>query len=141
MDEVIRNNIKGTFFMCKAAGAIMLDQGSGSVINVSSVSGFEPSPRRTPYAISKGGISSFTRSLGAEWGPRGVRVNEIWPMAVTRPQEERYLDQENVQRIIGRQMIKRLGAPEDHVGIAIFLASDASEWACGVTFRVDGGHF
>ena len=78
-------------------------------------------------------------SLAAEWGPRGVRVNEILPMAVTRPQEARYQDKENVARIIAGSMVKRLGNPEDHVGGAIFLASDASEWVCGASFKIDGG--
>lgn len=139
LDEVIRNNVKSCFFMCKTVGPVMLDQGKGSIINVSSVSGYEPSPRRTPYGISKAGITNFTKSLAAEWGPKGVRVNEIWPLAVTRPQEDRYQDQENVKRLTQRIAIGRLGVPEDHVGAAIFLASDASEWVCGATFRVDGG--
>jgi NAD(P)-dependent dehydrogenase (short-subunit alcohol dehydrogenase family) len=139
LDEVFRNNLKSAFFMCKAVGPTMLKQGKGSIINVSSGSGHRPEPRRIPYGVSKSGITSFTQSLAAEWGPRGVRVNEILPMAVTRSQEERYQDPENVQRIVGRSMIRRLGKPEDHVGIAIFLASDASEWACGASFRVDGG--
>ena len=70
LDEVIRNNMKSCFFMCKAVGPTMLDQGKGSIINVSSVSGYEPSPRRTPYGISKAGITNFTKSLAAEWGPK-----------------------------------------------------------------------
>ncbi len=139
LDEVFRNNVKGTFFMCKAAGADMLERGKGSIINVSSSSGHEAVPRRIPYGVSKAAISNFTMSLAAEWGPRGVRVNEILPMAVTRPQEARYQDKENVARIIAGSMVKRLGNPEDHVGGAIFLASDASEWVCGASFKIDGG--
>tara|TARA_Y100000590_G_scaffold80541_2_gene89453 strand:- start:213 stop:992 length:780 start_codon:yes stop_codon:yes gene_type:complete len=139
LDEVIRNNIKSCFFMCKAVGGHMLERGSGSVINVASVSGYEPSPKRTPYGISKAGITNFTKSLAAEWGPQGVRVNEIWPLAVTRPQESRYTDQENVKRLTDRIAMGRLGTPEDHVGAAIFLASDASYWVCGASIRVDGG--
>jgi gluconate 5-dehydrogenase len=139
LDEVFRNNLKSAFFMCKAVGPTMLKQGKGSIINVSSGSGHRAEPRRIPYGVSKSGVTSFTQSLAAEWGPGGVRVNEILPMAVTRSREQRYQDPENVQRIIGRSMIRRLGKPEDHVGIAIFLASDASEWACGASFRVDGG--
>ena len=139
LDEVFRNNLKSAFFMCKAVGSTMLEQGQGSIINVSSGSGHQPEPRRIPYGLSKAGVTNFTQSLAAEWGPRGVRVNEILPMAVTRPQEARYQDQENVQRIIDHSMVKRLGKPEDHVGAAIFLASDASEWVCGASFRVDGG--
>lgn len=139
LDEVLRNNVKSCFFMCKAVAPAMLNQAKGSIINVSSRSGDEPSPGRTPYGISKAGITNFTKSLAAELGPGGVRVNEIWPMAVTRPQEARYQDQENVQRIIESTALRRMGTPEDHVGVAIFLASDASQWVIGATFRVDGG--
>ena len=139
LDDVFRNNVKSGFFMCRAAGPTMLEQGKGSIVNVSSINAITPSPRRIPYGISKAGVSNFTKSLAAEWGPKGVRVNEILPMAVTRPQEARYQDSENVSKIIERSMIKRLGKPEDHVGVAIFLASDASEWVCGASYRCDGG--
>lgn len=139
LDAVLRNNVKSAYFMCRAVGRTMLKQGKGSVINVTSINAQVPSPRRIPYGISKAGVSSFTKSLAAEWGPKGVRVNEIMPLAVTRPQEARYQDADNVKRIVERSMIKRLGRAEDHVGVAIFLASDASEWVCGATYRCDGG--
>ena len=84
-------------------------------------------------------MPSFTESLAAEWGPRGVRVNEIMLMAVTRPEESRYQDKGNVEHIISRSMVRRLGTPEDHIGAAIFLGSDASEWVCGSTLVCNGG--
>ena len=139
LDDVIRNNLKSAFFMCRAVGSTMLERGKGSIINVSSGDGAHAVPKRVPYGVSKAGLTNFTQSLAAEWGPRGVRVNEIWPMAVTRPEEARYQDEDNVKRLLTLSMIKRLGNAEDHVGISVFLASDASEWCCGATFRCDGG--
>ena len=139
LDDVIRNNLKSAFFMCRAAGVSMKTHGKGSIINISSEDGSHPVPNRIPYGLSKAAVTNFTKSLAAEWASHGIRVNEIWPMAVTRPQEPRYTDPDNVEKLLAASMTKRFGTPEDHVGVAIFLASDASVWATGATYVCNGG--
>jgi NAD(P)-dependent dehydrogenase (short-subunit alcohol dehydrogenase family) len=93
-----------------------------------------------PYAVSKIGMSHMTRSLAMEWGPRGVRVNAIAPGFVLTDLTKKLWSQPKMQEWGQTNTpLKRLGQPEDMVGAAIFLASQASAWMTGQTLFVDGG--
>jgi NAD(P)-dependent dehydrogenase (short-subunit alcohol dehydrogenase family) len=123
-----------------AVGRAMLAQGRGSQINITSLNNDRPLRGVMPYAVSKAGLEQMTRALALEWGPRGVRVNAIAPGFIltdltknlwAQPQMKAWAD-ENTP-------MKRLGVPEDLIGAAVFLASEASAFMTGQTITVDGG--
>jgi gluconate 5-dehydrogenase len=141
-NRIIGVNLTGTFLCCRAGGAVMLRQGAGCIVNICSVHGHVGSyvHKAAAYNASKAGIINLTRSLALEWGERGVRVNGISPGALrTELMAKRLADEAYVQRTLDRLAIKRIGAPEDIVGAAIFLASPAAVWLTGQILAVDGG--
>ena len=113
---------------------------STSIINITSISahfGFSDNPA---YAASKGGLSALTRALAKDWAKYGIRVNNICPGYIhTAMTEKSFNDQELYKERMDRVMIKRYGEPEDLVGAAVFLASDASSYITGSDIFVDGG--
>ena len=140
--RIVGVNLTGTFIGCQAAGAIMLAQGSGCIINICSVHGHVGSyvHKAAAYNASKAGVINLTRSLALEWGDRGVRVNGISPGALaTELMATRLADPEYVRKTLERAAIKRIGTPEDIVGAALFLASPAAAWITGHMLGVDGG--
>ena len=140
--RIVGVNLTGTFIGCQAAGAIMLAQGSGCIINICSVHGHVGSyvHKAAAYNASKAGVINLTRSLALEWGDRGVRVNGISPGALaTELMAKRLSDPEYVRKTLERAAIKRIGTPEDIVGAALFLASPAAAWITGHMLGVDGG--
>jgi NAD(P)-dependent dehydrogenase (short-subunit alcohol dehydrogenase family) len=140
--RIIGVNLTGTFICCQAAGAIMLRQGSGCLINICSTHGHVGSyvHKAAAYNASKAGVVNLTRSLALEWGDRGVRVNGISPGALaTELMTTRLADPEYVRKTLERLAIKRIGQPEDVVGAALFLASPAAAWLTGQIMAVDGG--
>jgi NAD(P)-dependent dehydrogenase (short-subunit alcohol dehydrogenase family) len=141
-NRIIGVNLTGTFMCCQAAGARMLRQGHGCIINICSVHGHVGSyvHKAAAYNASKAGIINLTRSLALEWGERGVRVNGISPGALrTELMAQRLADPDYVRKTIERLAIKRIGVPEDIVGAALFLASPAASWLTGQIVAVDGG--
>jgi NAD(P)-dependent dehydrogenase (short-subunit alcohol dehydrogenase family) len=141
-NRIVGVNLTGTFICCQAAGAIMLGQGSGSIINICSVHGHVGSyvHKAAAYNASKAGVINLTRSLALEWGDRGVRVNGISPGALaTELMATRLADPEYVRKTLERLAIKRIGTPADIVGAALFLASPAAAWITGHMLGVDGG--
>jgi NAD(P)-dependent dehydrogenase (short-subunit alcohol dehydrogenase family) len=139
-DFIMDINLKGPFLLSVAAGRAMLQRGRGSQINISSLNHDRPLKGVAPYAMSKVAMGHMARSLAMEWGPRGVRVNAIAPGFVLTDLTRKLWSQPQMQEW-GRSNtpLVRLGQPEDMVGAAIFLASDASAWMTGQTLFVDGG--
>jgi gluconate 5-dehydrogenase len=139
-DFVMDINLKGPFFLSTAIGKAMLQRGKGSQINISSLNADRPLKGVAPYAMSKSAMGHMTRSLATEWGPRGVRVNAIAPGFVLTDLTKKLWSQPAMQEW-GRANtpLVRLGQPEDMIGAAIFLASEASAWMTGQTLFVDGG--
>jgi NAD(P)-dependent dehydrogenase (short-subunit alcohol dehydrogenase family) len=140
--RIIDVNLTGTFICCQAGGAVMLRQGRGCIINICSIHGHVGSyvHKAAAYNASKAGVINLTRSLALEWGERGVRVNGISPGSLrTELMAKRLADPDYVRKTLERLAIKRIGAPEDIVGAALFLASPAAEWMTGQIVAVDGG--
>ncbi|HUG30778.1 MAG TPA: glucose 1-dehydrogenase [Candidatus Limnocylindria bacterium] len=139
--KILAVNLVGTLSCCQAFGRIMLAAGRGSIINFASVGGLVGYPGSVGYQASKGAIVQVTRSLAIEWATRGVRVNAIAPCQFETPVVRRQWEREPEmkQYWLSRTPIGRLGHPEEIIGPAIFLASDASAMVTGHTLPVDGG--
>jgi 3-oxoacyl-[acyl-carrier protein] reductase len=116
----------------------MLSAGRGAIINVASISGLMGIGGQTNYAASKGALIAFTRSLAAELGPKGVRVNAVVPgfidtdMTAKMP---RHIKTQNKDKIL----LKRFGSPQEVANVISFLASEKSSYIIGQTIVVDGG--
>lgn len=141
-DETLALNLKGVFLCCQAAGRVMVEQKSGSIINFASGAGTRPVPMIIHYAAAKAGVVHFTQCLAVEWGPSNVRVNVISPGLVdTAHTREVYQNDPNLlQTIISSSIpMGRIGQPEDFVGLAILLASEDSAFINGALITVGGG--
>jgi Dehydrogenases with different specificities (related to short-chain alcohol dehydrogenases) len=141
-DKVMAVNVRGVFLGCKYAIPPMLEQGSGSVINISSfVALLGCSVPQDAYTASKGAVLSLTRSLAVQFGGRGVRSNAICPGPVETPMLMEWLlkDEAAKQLRLARNPTGRFGKPEEIVNAAIYLASDESRWTNGAHFVIDGG--
>ena len=139
-DFVIQTNLKGYFNGARAAGRRFVEQGSGKVINISSILGSVALPNQAAYASSKGAIDQLTKVLAIEWATANVQVNGLAPTYfetdLTRPL---YEDPERKAFIEERTPMGRWGQPHELAGAVIFLASDASDFVTGQTILVDGG--
>jgi 2-deoxy-D-gluconate 3-dehydrogenase len=138
--KVIDVNFKSVFLCCKHIGRVMLHQGKGKIINISSVRGFQGRAEDLAYAPSKGGVNQLTRSLAIEWGPKGINVNAIAPVFTLTPMSVSVLN-DPVKRewVLSRIPMKRLGELDDLFGPVVFLASEASNFVNGHILAVDGG--
>ena len=139
-DFIVDINLKGPFLLSQAVGKAMLARGRGNQINITSLNNDRPLRGVMPYAVSKAGLGHMTRALAMEWGPRGIRVNAIAPGFVLTDLTKKLWSQPKMQEWgLTNTPLKRLGQPEDMVGAALFLASEASAWMTGQTLFVDGG--
>jgi NAD(P)-dependent dehydrogenase (short-subunit alcohol dehydrogenase family) len=141
-DRVMAVNVRGVFLGCKYAIPKMVEQGSGSVINISSfVALIGCSNPQDAYTASKGAVLALTKSLAVQFAPRGVRTNAICPGPVETPLLMDWLvkDEEAKRIRLARNPTGRFGKPEEIVHMAIYLASDESRWTNGAAMVVDGG--
>ncbi|MEA2320763.1 MAG: hypothetical protein QOD81_613 [Solirubrobacteraceae bacterium] len=137
-DRVMRVNLKGPWQCAKACVPIMRDGGGGAIVNVSSATVFSGSPQWAHYVSSKGGVIALTRVMAREVGDLGIRVNTIAPgFTLTEASLDLIEDAESYG--VSRGAIKRSSQPDDMVGTALYLASDASAFVTGQTIVVDGG--
>jgi len=137
--QVLGVNLTGTFHCCREVGRLMLQAGTGSIANVSSVHARAGAERIAAYAASKGGVEALTRTLAVEWASRGVRVNTLAPGYFETDLSKPLLESRHVERIVPRIPIGRVGDPAELGGAAVFLMSDASRYMTGSTLTVDGG--
>ena len=141
-DRVMAVNVRGVFLGCKYAIPKMVEQGSGSIINIASfVALIGCSNPQDAYTASKGAVLSLTRSLAVQFAPQGVRSNAICPGPVETPLLMDWLvkDEEAKRIRLARNPTGRFGKPEEIVHMAIYLASDESRWTNGAALVVDGG--
>jgi NAD(P)-dependent dehydrogenase (short-subunit alcohol dehydrogenase family) len=141
-DQVMAVNVRGVFLGCKYAIPPMLDQGSGSIINIASfVAILGCSVPQDAYTASKGAVLALTRSLAVQFAGRGVRSNSISPGPIETPLLMDWLlkDEAAKQLRLNRNPSGRFGKPEEIVNVGIYLASDESRWTNGANFVIDGG--
>lgn len=139
-DVIMNLNLKGYFLLSQAVAKIMIKQGGGCILNVASAAGFRPFPGLGIYSISKAGVIMLTQVLAMELGKYNIRVNAIAPGTTkTRLATALVETTEISKRIIEHTALGRISEPEDMVGAAILLASNASRHITGQTITVDGG--
>lgn len=139
--RIVDVNLKGTYLICRAAGRHMIAQGSGSIVNVSSIVGLGAFPGRSAYGVAKAGVIHLTKTLACEWGPAGVRVNCIAPGYTRTPMvaallERKVFDPGNIAR---RTPLGRLAEPFEMARTVAFLLSDWASYITGAVVPVDGG--
>ncbi|MDQ7063835.1 MAG: SDR family oxidoreductase [candidate division KSB1 bacterium] len=140
-DKIMQVNLKGPFELGKRVHPIMKERGGGSVINISSIGGISPEPGLGIYSVSKAALISLTKVMAKEWGDDRIRVNAICPGLIKTKFSTALWQNEKIKnRVLAQQPIKRIGLPEDVVGLALFLASEASAYCTGAVYMVDGGH-
>jgi sorbose reductase len=140
-DRVVDVDLKGIYLSTRAEGAAMLAQGSGSIINIASMSGqiVNRPQLHSHYNAAKAGVIQYSRSCAAEWADRGVRVNTLSPGHTQTPMTAAAEPTMGATWIANTPM-KRLATPEDLQGAALFLASAASAYVTGHDLVVDGGY-
>ncbi len=134
-------NVKGLFFTSQAVGRVMIGQGSGRIVNLSSQAGFIALPGEAIYCASKAAVSHLTKCLAVEWGQYGINVNAVAPTFIKTPGTAPALSDPDfaadvLERIAG---LHRVGEPVDVAGAVVYLASPASSLVTGTTLMVDGG--
>ena len=140
--RVLDVNLTGPFLLCRAFGRMMLEAGAGSIVNVASIAGLRGIADRAAYNASKHGLVGLTRTLAAEWGGRGVRVNAVCPGWVKTEMDaaDQAAGTYDDGDIVGQVPIGRFASPDDVAAAIAFLADPASSgYINGVTLPVDGG--
>jgi NAD(P)-dependent dehydrogenase (short-subunit alcohol dehydrogenase family) len=143
-DRLMDVNFKGVFLCSKHAIPAMRERGGGAIVNMASVNGFWVEPGLGAYCASKGGVIALTRSTAADFGRDGIRCNCICPGYVDTGMAARYLDSQSDPararaEVATLHAVGRVGQPADIAACAQFLASDASSFATGAIFVIDGG--
>jgi NAD(P)-dependent dehydrogenase (short-subunit alcohol dehydrogenase family) len=138
--KVMAVNAKGVFLCDQAAARKMIAQGGGTIINTASVLSFIGHPTAVAYTASKGAVLQMTRTFAIEWAKYRIRVNAIAPGFFRTPLNQGFLDSnEYMKPIIAKIPLGRIAEPEEIVGTAIYLASDASRFMTGSFIVIDGG--
>lgn len=142
--RVLDINLVGEWRGMRAALRHMLEQGSGSIINTSSVQGYVGFVGWSGYAASKGGVDALTRQAAVEYAPRGIRINSVVPGTILTAMNEgilREVDDPDALLAGWQAMhpVGRIGQPEEVAAAVVFLASDESSFVTGESLRVDGG--
>ncbi len=139
-ERVVGLNLQGTFHVLQAAGAIMQEQGSGSILAFSSIRSVTVEPGQGVYAATKAGLVQLVRTLAAELGPRGVRVNAIAPGVVNTPLTRPIRDDPDwYGAYAAKSALGRWADAEEMAGPAVFLLSEAASYVTGSVLFVDGG--
>lgn len=138
--KTIEVNLMGNVWLSQAAVKVMRASGGGKIINVASIVGLNPGRYQGIYSITKAGIISLTKSLAGELGADNIQVNAIAPGLVqTKFAQALWGNQELLNPVMAQTPAGRIGQPQDISGIALYLASSASDYTTGAVFVVDGG--
>ena len=142
-DRVVDVNLKGTFLVAKHTAAAMVDQRSGSIVNIASIEGLEGTEGGSAYNASKGGVVLLTKNMAIDYGRVGIRVNCICPGFIETPMMAAVMENEGMKiyrdRWLDEHKLGRFGQPSEIAAAALFLASDDASFVTGHALVVDGG--
>ena len=139
-DTIFDINLTGVFRMTRAIVPQMLKQGSGSIVNISSVASLVGIPGLSAYAASKGGLDALTRAVAIDYAKDGIRCNVVNPALIDTPMAAPLMaNPEMLQSLLTQYAIRRAGTPDEVAGMVLYLASDEAIWVTGGTFTIDGG--
>ncbi len=139
-DSALQVNLTGAFLLARAAAPLMIESGGGRIITLASVSSQVANPGYAAYASSKAGLKQLTRVLAREWAKHHITVNAIGPAMVLTPLTEAYLrSTDNYEYALSCIPMGRFARPDDIIGMALLLASQAGAFVTGQTIYVDGG--
>jgi NAD(P)-dependent dehydrogenase (short-subunit alcohol dehydrogenase family) len=139
-DKMVEINLKSAFRLLKLVAPGMCERGSGSIVNIASMSGLRPQSHSLLYSMTKAALIMMTQSYALELGPRGVRVNAVAPGVIQTSLSEYYWkDEKRSAEVFGRQPIQRVGQPAEIAEVVLLMASERSSYVTGQTVVVDGG--
>jgi NAD(P)-dependent dehydrogenase (short-subunit alcohol dehydrogenase family) len=139
-DLIMGVNLKSVFFVTQIIGRAMLQRGTGSIINITSIAAQIGFPLSSVYDASKHGVLGLTKTFAIEWAERGVRVNAIAPGVIVTDMNRDIMSEARKAGFIQRTPMRRFGKLADIVGAALYLASPASSYVTGSTITIDGGY-
>ncbi|MDC0738072.1 SDR family NAD(P)-dependent oxidoreductase [Cognatishimia sp. SS12] len=137
--RVIDVNLTGLFYCSKAAAKIMVAQGDGRIVHMSSVNGIRAITGRGAYSVAKGGVEMLTKMMAAELGGAGITVNSVAPAPVDTPMIKQMHGPDTRAKWHGVLPIKRYATPSEVASATLFLVSDEARYITGHTLPVDGG--
>lgn len=137
-DDVIRINQKSVFNMTKFAGAVMLRQKHGRIVNLASVAGLYGNPGQMNYSASKGAVIAMTKTAAKELGSRGINVNAVAPGFIKTPMTDKLTDEQKAA-ILQQIAMRRYGEPEEIANVVAFLCSDDASYITGQIIEISGG--
>lgn len=138
--QILDANLTSVHRACQIFAKGMVERGSGSIINIASISALVPLSRVFAYSASKSAVVNYTQNLARELGPSGVRVNSLCPGFFPAEQNRQILDADRLSRILAHTPVGRLGEPSELDGVLLLLASDrAGRFITGANYVVDGG--
>jgi NAD(P)-dependent dehydrogenase (short-subunit alcohol dehydrogenase family) len=143
-DKTLTLNLDSVFYCCKYALQVMLTQGRGAIVNISSVLGLvggDDDFATHAYATSKGAVISLTRSIASYYAPRGIRANVICPSLIATPMSQRAQQSEHIRARLSQlqPLTGDFGAPKDVAHAALYLASEEASFVTGSVLTIDGG--
>ena len=141
-DDLITTNLIGTFKITKAVIPVLMKNGGGSIINISSVLGIRSIPKvpLSVYSVTKAGVIMLTKSIAVEYGQYKIRCNCVAPSTIRSSIIEPYLQDETAKKVLESAFpLHKVGEPEDIAGAVAYLCSDDSKWVTGTVLIVDGG--
>jgi NAD(P)-dependent dehydrogenase (short-subunit alcohol dehydrogenase family) len=136
---LLRGNLHGYFYGCRAAARVMMRQSHGRIVNIGSAARVLAVPGFTAYASAKGAIDALTKTLALELAPQGITVNSVAPGAIDTPMNKNAYTPEVRRTYQERIPMHRIGTAEDVADVVLFLASDAARYVTGQELVVDGG--
>ena len=139
-EQTVGVNLNGFFYAGQAAAAQMVKQGSGNVINMSSINAVVAIPTATPYTVCKGGVLQLTKSMALSLAPHGIRVNAVGPGTIATEMGKTMMSNPAAKkRVLSRTPLGRTGEPDEVASVCVFLASDDASYITGETIYCDGG--